>query len=161
VPRGRGKPTRLTRNLRRLLEGYLAALVFLVSLGVGSWILGGDVGGFLDSVVWSGLFLATIAWLVVAYFAGASPETYLQPDQARFVMLSRSGPLILPQDNPEVMKDLKDKLVGNQSDVMLWAGGNAVLCFGLGILFYFAPLVTIIGLVAIVVAIGLVLLRSR
>lgn len=152
---------RLTRNLRRLLEGHLVALALLAATGGLAVLLGGNLGSLLSSAVLWGLFLAMSAWLVVAYFAGASPETYLRADTDQLTLMWRSPSLVLPEDNPAVMEDLKKKLVGNQSDVMMWAGGNAVLCFGLGLLFLFLPVVTLLGLVAAIAGIGTLLARSR
>ncbi len=152
---------RLTRPLRKLLEGYLVGLATLVGIGGAGLALGGGSGSLLDNAVVLGLFVAMGVWLAVAYFAGASPETYLRPDESGIVLATQSSALVLPQDSPEVMQDLKEKLVGSQSDIMMWAGGNAGLCFVLGILFHVAPLPTVVALGIGSAAIATLLVRSR
>ncbi len=151
---------RESKALRRLLLSYLVLLgIFAVLAAVVVWV-SGPIGVFLNGLLLLGFVVMMIAWLVIGYFAGASPSTYIRPDTDEMILLSRSRRLILPQDNPEVMKDLENKLMGTQSDIMMWATGNAVLSLGLGILFYLAPAAAVVGLVAAVVALGALLARS-
>ncbi len=151
---------RASKGLRRLLLSYLVSLgVFAVLAAFVVWV-GGSVGAFLNNLVLLGLIVMMIAWLVIGYFAGASPSTYIRPDTDGMILLSRSQRLILPQDNPEVMKDLENKLMGTQSDIMMWATGNAILCLGLGILFYLVPVAAVVGLIAAVAVLGALLARS-
>ncbi len=152
---------RMTKALRRLLQGYAAALAVLAALAVAVLLIGGSVASFLSGAVLFGLIVLMVVWLIVAYYAGASPSTYLRPDMSEMVLLLRDDRLILPQDNPQVMEDAKEKMVGSQSDVLVWAGANAVLCFGLGYLFYLSPFDAAVALGVAVAALGLLLGVAR
>lgn len=146
----------LPRRVRRLLIGYLAALILLAGMAAAVVLLGDSGGSALNGAVLFGLTVVMIAWLVIAYFASATPGSVLRPMTGEMVLLTRDPALVLPQHNPEVIEDLRDKLTGTGPDMTVFAAANVGLCLGLAVLFYCSPPAALVALAVAALALSYV-----
>jgi hypothetical protein len=123
-------------TLHRLFRNFLIFVLLLTALGAVLPALN-PPGGLVPPVPGAAFsfvfFLGGILWLVVAYFSGGFVSTYLAPTRFREVV-------ILPEESPEVMQDLRTKL-DQEPIAMVVAFLKAVLLFGLCAVFWFVPVV--------------------
>ncbi len=148
---------RLQKSARKLCWVYLLMCIGLAVLaGLLSLASNGDWEITKDSFA-ELFFFGGVGWLVIAYFSGGFVATYRAPitNPWMYAVPDRDS-LVLPNDSPEVMEDLKEKM-SNQIGGMVLAAVSGVGFFGLSILFYYLPFAGFASLIGIVMTLGILL----
>lgn len=142
------RPLRLPRFL---LEVYFVVLLVLAAVAFLELVSTVDLDVTLGLV----FFVATLGWAIVAFATGGFVSTFMRPDMEGLVLATGDPSLAIPENNPAVLADLREKMSGRESDLMAFAGGNALFCLVLAILFNFLPFAGVLALEGATAVMGL------